>query len=50
MAPSVEVNGALVEGVEVSNMTGQSVVRPLTAGIYAPIPTFFLQGSEDLGE
>lgn len=23
--------------------------RPLKAGIYAPIPSFFLPGSEDLG-
>lgn len=25
------------------------VTRPLSAGIYAPIPTFFLPESEDLG-
>jgi 4-hydroxy-2-oxoglutarate aldolase len=25
------------------------VSRPLKAGIYAPIPSFFLPGSEDLG-
>lgn len=50
MSPSVEVNGALVEGVEVSNViTRQSFVRPLTAGIFAPIPTFFKPESEDLG-
>jgi 4-hydroxy-2-oxoglutarate aldolase len=26
------------------------VSRPLKAGIYAPIPTFFLPESEDLGQ
>lgn len=26
------------------------VTHPLTAGIYAPIPTFFLPESEDLGQ
>ncbi|KAF8921200.1 hypothetical protein CPB85DRAFT_1269803 [Mucidula mucida] len=30
------------------NGVHSSVVRPLTAGIYAPIPTFFLPESEDL--
>lgn len=27
-----------------------SVSRPLRAGIFAPIPTFFLPDTEDLGE
>ncbi len=39
--PTMSANG--VNGVH------SSVVRPLTAGIYAPIPTFFLPESEDLG-
>lgn len=28
---------------------GHKVSRPLRPGIYAPIPTFFKAGSEDLG-
>ena len=28
----------------------QSHTRPLSPGIYAPIPTFFQLGSEDLGQ
>lgn len=30
--------------------TNRVVTRPLTAGIYAPVPSFFLPESEDLGE
>ena len=26
------------------------VIRVLSPGIYAPVPTFFLPGNEDLGE
>ena len=26
------------------------VIRGLSPGIYAPVPTFFLPGNEDLGE
>ena len=33
-----------------TNGNGASHARPLTAGIYAPIPTFFLPDSEDLGQ
>ena len=36
------VNGAHVNGTKVS--------RPLTAGIFAPIPAFFDPETEDLGE
>ncbi|KAI0812695.1 dihydrodipicolinate synthetase [Irpex lacteus] len=37
------MNGAHTNGVN-----GASHARPLTAGIYAPIPTFFLPDTEDL--
>jgi hypothetical protein len=33
----------------VAGHTHEPVYRPLKAGIYAPIPTFFLADSEDLG-
>ena len=33
-----------------ANSTNATATRPLSAGIYAPIPTFFLPESEDLGK
>lgn len=37
-----------VNGVHANGAT--KISRPLTAGIYAPIPTFFVPETEDLGE
>lgn len=37
-------------GVHPTNsVNGAARSRPLKAGIYAPIPTFFQEGSEDVG-
>ncbi|TBU40911.1 dihydrodipicolinate synthetase [Dichomitus squalens] len=48
MSASTEVNGHSVNGVHVNGTNGVPKSRPLTAGIYAPIPTFFLPETEDL--
>ncbi|KAJ8497142.1 hypothetical protein ONZ51_g689 [Trametes cubensis] len=56
MAAHAGVNGTHTNGVNgvhngVNGTNGtSSASRPLTPGIYAPIPTFFLPDSEDLGE
>jgi 4-hydroxy-2-oxoglutarate aldolase len=39
-----------MNGTHTNGVNGASHARPLTAGIYAPIPTFFQPDSEDLGE
>lgn len=55
MSPSAAVSGSHatngVNGVHVNGTNGVAKVsRPLKAGIFAPIPTFFVPETEDLGE
>lgn len=54
MSPSAEVNGHSLNGSNDSHVNGSNgttkVSRPLTAGIWAPIPTFFFPETEDIGE
>ncbi|KAI0699533.1 dihydrodipicolinate synthetase [Cytidiella melzeri] len=39
-----------MSSVHINGINGASHARPLTAGIFAPIPTFFQPDTEDLGE
>ena len=50
MSASTHANGHVPNGVHVNGTNGVHKSRPLTAGIYAPIPTFFLPETEDLGK
>lgn len=42
-------NGPSPNGTTGAHANGASHSRPLKPGIYAPIPSFFLPESEDLG-
>ncbi|PIL34090.1 hypothetical protein GSI_03801 [Ganoderma sinense ZZ0214-1] len=52
MSPSAEVNGQSLNGSNEPRVNGANgtskVSRPLTAGIWAPIPTFFFSETEDI--